>query len=226
MKATRLILVGLISMSATYGATVDALNLSATVVGSRILVDSTNATLSSGYAAIGYFSNFSTTLDFQGATGAQLEADFNILGSSVSTFQDTSFGQPINGIFSVSGSGPTVDGGVGGNFVDELAFLVIGNGATLATSTEAFIFATGVLFSADPSTPVTIDLSGDPFRTNGNPSTGTILFGSGDGVANIFLGATDLGQVTNGLKTATLVPEPSALLLSAIGALALLRRKR
>lgn len=226
MKIKSILALGLLSLNSANGATVNAANLSGGVAGSRILVDSGNTTLTSGYGAIGYFSNFSTTLDFEGASGADLENDFNILGSSISSFEDSSFGPTISGIFSVSGSGPSTTGGAGNNFIGQQAYLVIGNGASLATSTEAFIFATGVNFAADPSTPVSIDLSGDPFTTDGSPSTGSIMLGGGNGVGNVFLGTNDLGEVTNALQTAVLVPEPSTLLLSAFGALALLRRKR
>lgn len=227
MKTTLKATIGVIFISSlANGATVNISNVAGDIVSSRIAVDSTNTVISSGFAAVGYFSTLSTTLDFEGASAATLATDFNILGSSTNDFQDTTFGDPIFGAFSLSATGATTTGGVGDDFVGKLAYIVISNGATLATSTEAFIFATGVNFLSDPSTPVTIDLSVDPFTTDGNPSTGTILLGSVDGTANVFLGATDLGAISNGIKTAVLVPEPSSLLLSTIGALALLRRRR
>lgn len=225
-KKHGLILALIIAPLSVEAATVNAANLAPTVAGSRILIDSSGSTLTGGFVAIGYFSTFSTTLDFEGAAGSELQSDFNVLGSSVSSFTDTSFGPSINGIFSVSGSGPTVTGGVGDDFIGKQAFLVLGNGATLASSTEAFIFATGVNIPADPSTPITIDFSSDPVTTDGVASLGTIVLGSGNGVGNVFLGTDDLGQVDNALQTATLVPEPSVVLLSGFGAICLLRRKR
>lgn len=205
-----------------HAATINAQNQAVDFGQSRLIVDSLNNVLSSGYGAIGYFSNLSTTLDFQGASGSSLETDFNILGSAT-----LDFSSPANGIFQISGSDSIINGGLNNDFIGQLAYVVIGNAATLAASTEAFIYATGFTFAADPAQPgVTVDISVDPITNDFNSSNGQILLGGGSGVADVIIGQNNFGTVTNALQTAVLVPEPSSMLLSLVGGMLLMRRKR
>ncbi len=200
-------------------ATLNVSNITPAAAGSRILVDSNNNTLKSGYIAVGYFNNL-TAPQFATSTGLDLENDFNVLGSAGNSFEVdfASSGSIIPGGIDFSASA-TTSSTVNSDFIGKMAYVVIGNASSLALATEAFIYAVGLTIPEDPSTGIGIDLSTSSLA-------GTIEFGSGDGVANVLLGANDLGQISNALKTAVLVPEPSSLLLSAIGALALLRRKR
>lgn len=216
MKITHTIIASSLILSSVYGATLNVSNLTPAIAGSRILVDSNNNVLSSGYAAVGYFTSFSAMPDFATSTGLQIENDFNMLGTSSSSFVFDFSGNAVPGAVSFSGASPTL---AGSEFIGKQAYVVLGNAATLATSTEAFIYATGVLIPEDPSSPISINLSLETLP-------GQILLGSGDGIGNVFVGSFDTGNVTNGLKTAVLVPEPSSLLLSIIGLSALLRRKR
>lgn len=100
------------------------------------------------------------------------------------------------------------------DFVGKSILLVAGNNASLALSTELFVYefvtaygADGPLFTAD------VDLT----------QSGAVLFGGTQ--ADITL---PNAGVNSGFKMATVgvIPEPSALALSALGALALLRRRR
>lgn len=101
----------------------------------------------------------------------------------------------------------------GAAFNGKNIYLLVGFGGTnLATSTEMFIYKFGTTFGTEDSgIPITMTLSSSAGQTLlgtevGNPST------------------TASGRYNAALITA--VPEPSAALLGAIGALGLLRRRR
>ena len=206
-----------IGTSALTAASVDVTNRNASPEISRIIVDSVGVALADGYAAIGYFGSLNSS-SFATSTGLELQDDFNVLGSPTNSLTYTGFGagNEVPGIIEFSASQSTPSGN---SFVGKAAFLVVGNGASLASSTEAFIFMTDFTFAEDPSNTVTLDLS------IASPSGSTEL-GFDDITADVFIGSTNTGSVDNAFQTAVLIPEPSTLLLSALGALALLRRKR
>ena len=108
---------------------------------------------------------------------------------------------------------------IGNTFNGKNIYLFAGNGSTFANSsqflivksTDTFILADDITNAVTPKL-LTVD------RTNG-----TTLFGTS--VANVFTTNTDATQ-TPGFQMAVVVPEPSSALLGAVGALALLRRRR
>ena len=105
-------------------------------------------------------------------------------------------------------------GGAGAAFQNKNMYVFVGSGATFATSGEFLVLKTTFTFDAAESGPTA-------FLKTITTSNATPLFGSA--VANVFTTTTDASQ-TPGWQTA--VPEPSAALLGAIGALGLLRRRR
>ena len=106
-------------------------------------------------------------------------------------------------------------GGTGDAFQNKNMYVFIGSGATFGTSGEFLVLKTTFTFDAAESGPTA-------FLKTITTSNATPLFGSS--VANVFTTTADASQ-TAGWKTAP-IPEPSAALLGAIGALGLLRRRR
>lgn len=130
-----------------------------------------------------------------------------------------------NGIF--SNAGPTGQRGTfalagnqtiaGSAFDGKNIYVLVGNSPALADATEFAILKTNFTFSAgdDPTpTPITRTI------TAGNSQ---LLWGR---QADDLKTTNTDASVNAGWQTAVLVPEPSALLLGALGALGLLRRRR
>lgn len=105
----------------------------------------------------------------------------------------------------------------GSAFSGKNIFLFVGSGDTLAGSSELLILKTIILFDDGRDsvpTPLTVTVRPD--------ATTTALFG----VTNANVWTTNSDSVISGGWTTAAVPEPSAALLGALGALGLLRRRR
>lgn len=203
---------------AAHSATINVGNLAAAPNQSRIFFDASGDSLGTGFVAVGYFQTL-TSGQFATTTSAQFASDFSILGSASNSLTYTGFGpeNAIEGIVSLSASASTP---TGNPFVGKTAYVLVGNGSSLATSTQLFIMATGISIPADPSTPITIDMSA-------GTTPGTVQMGVDNHNGAVFIGNNNAGSITNGYRLATIfIPEPSTALLGAIGALGLLRRRR
>ncbi len=91
----------------------------------------------------------------------------------------------------------------------------VGDGATLAASTQFILVQVGTIFD---DTPVPQDYTSNPGLAN--PVAGYGVVGSFTG------NASGLADDETTYRTLQFVPEPSAALLGALGALGLLRRRR
>lgn len=109
-------------------------------------------------------------------------------------------------------------GGSGEPFQNKNMYVFVGNGATFGASTEFLVLKTSFTFDPAESGPTAFTKT----ITSVNSSA---LFGSA--VANVFTTNADV-STTPGWQTAAFapVPEPSAALLGAVGAIGLLRRRR
>jgi hypothetical protein len=107
---------------------------------------------------------------------------------------------------------------IGTTFNTKNIYLFVGNGTTYLNSTEFLIAKMSDTFNVadDVTNAVT------PKVITINPGNSTALFGSE--IANVFTTNTDASQ-TQGWQMAA-IPEPSAALLGALGALGILRRRR
>ena len=165
----------------------------------------------SGVVAAGIFSDPSDielvnlASDFTGLTDPNNAAD--------STF---SVNAPNGQDGVLSGS---IDGGrqaADSAFVGANIFFVIGNGSTLADSTEFAVFDTGFQFAADDTTPA-------PSSFAFVPSADTLVIGEVGADVGLFGGAV---QATN-FQLATAIPEPSSALLAGLALVGgLVRRRR
>lgn len=130
-------------------------------------------------------------------------------------------------------NGGASPGGYGvnnGNFtvtphIGQTIYTFIGNALTLANSTQVALFKHTQLLVADPGgTATPLDYVYDLSVANGN-----LLIGSRDsfvGLTDSNFGLTNATVNTVKLAAVTVVPEPSSILLSGLGMVALLRRKR
>lgn len=182
-----------------------------------VFLDAALTQIGTGYVAVGYFDISDATI--LTSTASQLASAFQILGSSGGTSYDVGAGYYMNGAFGLS-SIATISSG--SPYIGKNIYLVVGNAASLSSSSQAFIYKTNTLFQVDPSSAVTLDFSA-------GPPAGTLILGTtGVTYTPYYSGAGSVAgnEVTTAYRTATLVPEPSAVLLGAFGALGLLRRRR
>ncbi len=159
------------------------------------------------------------TISDAAITGA---ADAGVLTSSFVGFGTsptgtfTSAGLSANaGTFSRNSTGVIA----GSQFSNSLIYLFVGNGTTYANSTEFGVFKTTFSFLAAD------DLIPTPIVNTVTGANTSVLFGSV--AADVKTTGADT-TTTPGFRTAAfnVVPEPSSALLGAVGALALLRRRR
>ncbi len=160
------------------------------------------------YIAAGTFTNGSgvtqepiITTEFSSLLAAV--ASFDVFGSSTSPTSGTTLGTISAGITALGGSDTSV-------FNTKEIYILVGNGATQAASTAFGIFkmTTPVFF------PANVAAAGSTTVPTSSTAAITPLANAGS-------------EPTPGtFQLATAVPEPSAALLGAIGALGLLRRRR
>jgi len=166
----------------------------------------------SGVVGIGIFS----TDSLSGLGASALIADFTSLTGVTSAFA-VSGATGNRGIFSSTASNITITGSA---FENKNMYLFAGNGSTFALSTQFLVvkLATQFLGSDDSIPTATAEL----FRPSGGPAATTLLVGTN--AANVQTANTD-ASTTPGWAMVS-VPESSTALLGALGALALLRRRR
>lgn len=161
---------------------------------------------STGIIAIGVFSTL-TDLDISSATSvATLAGDFKTFGTTAQF--GAGFGLAGTYQFETTGATPGVDGFAGN------IYTFIGNGATLAASTEILVYKNESTFVADPG-------ASDPALLSDTLDSGTLLLGG----FNNYSEDIGLGPAP-AYNTVNLIPEPSVALLGALGVFGLLRRRR
>lgn len=161
-----------------------------------------------GAVAVGYFATISDLL-LSSTNFATLKSDFQQLGTPL-PFNN---GFAVDGFFDVS-VGAAV--GSGSPFIGKNVYVFFGNGTTIANSTNIAVWKGATLFDDDNN----VD-SGNVTITQADFAT-RLLVGSDGGVKN-HLGIDFTKTIS--LASAP-IPEPSAALLGALGALGLLRRRR
>ena len=161
-----------------------------------------------GFVALGTFtiSDAQISAAPSSPTGRdQLSGDFIGLGSSASFgvggeggLFSSSFVAPING-------GDPLDG--------ESIFIVAGNGGSIASSDQLWVFKSGELFGTDPFNA--------ELELDAELATGAVLIGS---PVNVLVPSA--GRNFEGSEMALMIPEPGSMALIAFGTIALLRRRR
>jgi len=161
-----------------------------------------------GFIATGFFGTLADG-NLSTSSSTMLSADFMQFGPS-GTFGFGGFG----GVYQIEADGGLI--APGSTFDTRSVYTVLGNGSTFSGSTDFVIYKHPTLFQTDSAdaNPKTV------VATLGEAS-GTYLFGGPTG-GTVNVG----GSAFPAVQMAQAVPEPSTLLLSALGVLALLRRKR
>lgn len=161
----------------------------------------------SGFLAVGYFESIADG-NLATSTVANLNTDFRIFGSS-KTFNFT-------GAYSVSvDDGGRVGPTINTNFVNKFIYTIVGNNSSILLSTEFMIYKHSTQFTADEGFPIDTDI--DAYLGDGS-----LLVGLQSGTVDMTGGS---GPVWDRIQLQP-IPEPSTLMLSALGGFALLRRRR
>lgn len=216
MKSTISTVAALLAAAAvSYGYTTSTGNL---IVGSPSetpVVDNTGAPIpiGAGSVAVGYFNllddaAIGSTTDF----GALL-TDFVQFGQATATGFQNGFNAP--GFFSHSTDAPIPNGG--NNFTGNNVYTVIGNGATLAGSSQLAVWKGNAVFTQENAVGL------GSVNSNVTPGAGSLIFGTSGGAKNVGVGPT----FSDSIQLSAPIPEPSSALLFGLGGFALLlRRKR
>jgi hypothetical protein len=221
MKIKYYVLIAALSIGVTNAASVIVATTGdgATIAGNqaRGIYDTAGTALAfgTGFTAVGGF--VGGVPNFSISTGEQIGSAFTGLGST-GKFGDSSLGPQINGLFSLAGSAPIL---AGSSLINQPIFFVGGNGADFASSTQLLVIQFGTNFAVDaPAFNASFNLQlGD----------GNVVFGSEsfNGSSSPLISSPLVANgASNSYQMANLVPEPSAALLGALGALGLLRRRR
>ena len=174
----------------------------------------TNGGLSGGPGVIAV-GLFSSTFDFVNSTASQIRDGFTNLSTGSTSSFAAAGGPSARGQYSFGL--PNVNVRNNSTFQDQPMYLLVGNGSSFLNSTEFLILRNSRNFLAvddDVATGVTVSF------TSG---TSTLMFGTA--ASDVRTTGADT-SITAGFRTAVPVPEASTSLLGAIGALALLRRRR
>lgn len=164
-----------------------------------------------GVVAFGIFSSLTDTQISEVASLSTLVSNFVQFGASGAFNAAGPTGQ--KGLFTRNTSATVT----GSQFSGKNIYVFAGNGSSFATSTELLVLRSTTLFADSQDaipTAQTVTLT---------PAAATLLFGVN--IADIRTTTTD-ASVTPGWGTAVAIPEPTAALLGAFGALGLLRRRR
>ncbi len=216
---TKLAVLGFVQSANAF--TVSFINITATDATSVPLVDNAGDPIAvgSGFISVG---TFTTAPNFTGTPGdiQVIQNTFNEFGTGNSVFSNV---PSIDGFFDGSRDAPIPFGSTAPP-VGESVFLVIGDGNSLATSTQFAVFDPGQVFGTDTavgSGALDIDLNSATLDAD------SLLFGniledqSLDAVAGLVFEETI--QLSDGTAA---IPEPSTGLLALFAGLGLVGRRR
>jgi len=214
---SKLILISILSSAVGYGAKIQVNNI-VNGIGDTIFADSSGTLLSGTIASGGYFNSDSASFNFATSVASEdfatLVANFNPLTSGIVGGPNGSLSGPFAGF--VEGPIDPLGTITGGNaLIGENLYTFVGDAATLADSTSFALVDN--LREIEDDNPF-------EFTYTLNPAAGTPLIGTTGTLSGNLSGEGEGENPTIFLSDA--VPEPSTLLLSALGVLALLRRKR
>jgi len=191
--------------------TVNVSNLDEVSTDDRAIVDNSGSViaLSTGSIQVGYFDTFVSLGDFGTANRNELLADFQEFSTTTENFANT-FNAP--GFFSVQFDETINDLDP---IVGKTMHTIVGNGLTLATSTDFVVFRhDGELFAEEVA-----GVGGNSGLVR--PTDGTLMLGAENGDITV------LGTLVGSYRMALVpIPEPSSAALLGLGGLALLMRRR
>ncbi len=214
-----------LSWSSGYGANFFVSNLTSGTGASDTLFQNAGNTsaslLDGGIVALGYFgSNVYTPSGNVSSIGTTI-SDFTVITSGLtgSTLYQLNPSSPPPGGAGYVDIGPPFDGAViptGSGLIGRTVYAFVGNGATLSGSTAWALYSVGIL--ADETAAENIYTAS---ATGTTPVIGQINIAAFTGQASPSLGSSTYNTIQ--LEA---IPEPSSMMLAALGVFALLRRRR
>jgi hypothetical protein len=204
--------VALTAVSNVNAGVISATNLNLADAGD-LIISVAGVPIENGIAQAGFFNTgFDVSAAILSANYTSLFANFNSLASG-------QIGDP-----GVLGAGKFGLYFVGGDYgapgpsapLNSILYTFLGSGATLAGSSHIGLLQSSATIGVDTPTPDSNDLIA---------SDGTVRLGQ-TGTINYAFGAAPVSTPNLNLMAVSVIPEPSAALLGAIGALGLLRRRR
>ncbi len=198
----------LASFSAASAATINVGGVFSATSG-LVGVSASGSVLSDGgyYIGVGSFTSVPTISSDYSNLGAAV-ASMNVFASLTSPTATGNTKGTITGAFAATG------GGNASLFNGKQIYFVIGNGSTVANSTDFAIFTT----ANNTSFPADVTGSGTAAVTFSSITNSVVLSNGGSEDA--------AGSARDQIKMVSAIPEASTALLGAIGALGLLRRRR
>lgn len=193
-------IIALTSVSA-FGASVTVTNNQGPV-NTQSVVDNTGAAVDGGFAAIGSISDVS---GLETLTSAGLDALFTVYDGATGAVNNA----PFNGTYSISNNGSDITGTA---WAGAPIYLVLGNGADLASSTQGAVLRVGNFPGSEPAVQ-TVNVN----------NTAEVLFGDFE---TFTLQPGPIPTQNAALALAPFVPEPSSSLLIGLAGLSLLIRRR
>lgn len=189
----------------------------------KLIISSADVPLASGYVGSGKFSVNDAAVDLL-VTTATTTGDYTALINAFSSFIGSdNFATGVDFIFGI--------GNVPGAFalaadlnptahIGATLYSFFGNASDLSSSTEFGLYRHFQTLTADPAQPT------PPNNYSLLLTGGSLLIGTATTVLSTDANLGTTGNTVDAIQLVAAIPEPSSLLLSAIGALALLRRKR
>ena len=178
--------------------------------GSELVLDNAGNPVVGGFVGVGNITD--PGANFASLNGAGLDALFVSFATGTTNDPPGNVLLDLEMSFEVTGA----DNFDSSDWAGDPIYLVLGNGADLASATQAGIMTLGTFPSSEPAPPNPVIMSN---------AAASVIFGDYSGTASNGSGVTSGERAAFAL--AGLVPEPSSSLLAALAGLALLvRRKR
>ena len=208
MKIKNIITALALTVTTSFGAsTLNISNFSSATIGLPVVTSTGSA------AAVGtYYANpgfFTTTINWSTATASSIIAAFTTIDSTPLT------GTTRTGLF----TGQTFNGSLPGGFAGTPAYVLISDNSNFALATKVAVYNAGVNFNAP-------DGAGNSAQSIALIDSSKIVFGTLTSVTTQPSNLTGANFATGVQLIGAAVPETSTSLLGALGALALLRRRR
>ena len=199
--------VALAMIGTALGGSVAVTNINAG--SSELVVDNAGNPVVGGFVGVGTITN--PGADFGALTGAELAGLFDSFATGATEDPAGNFLLDLEMGFEVTGAADFNSSPLAGGTI----YLVLGNGADLASSSQAGIMTLGSFPSSEPTPPNPVIMSN---------AAASVIFGDYTGTAANGSGITAGERPAFAL--AGLVPEPSSSLLAAFAGLILLARRK
>lgn len=214
-----ILVLGITASLSQAAVTIAVKNFQTAAVGVPVLnANATPGPLSGGSISVGYFTG--NNFNFSNVTAASIKSAFNLAGTSTTFTQAGLFNTSVTTSITYPDT----------TFASNNIYVIVGNATTLASSSLIAVFAGatvqgGSVQSVFPTVPSNGTAAASALTT----TMSRMVFGKSIASGSFTQPSGTLnGTYAQGVQliSTNVVPEPSALLLGAVGMLGLLRRRR